>query len=41
MAGNCLAYYVGDISTPNVVTREFGLRQQAMYLRHYRLMEEQ
>lgn len=28
-------YYFADASYPNVITREFGLRQQAMYLKYY------
>lgn len=35
MALNMLAYFNGNISEPNVITREFGFRQQAMYLKYY------
>lgn len=30
-----LRLYMKDASAPNVITREFGLRQQAMYIKHY------
>jgi hypothetical protein len=29
-----LRLYMKDASAPNLITREFGLRQQAMYIKH-------
>ena len=34
MADHCLNF---EIFPPNVLTREYGIRQQAMYLLHYNL----
>lgn len=38
MASLCRDYYNDETNTmfPNVITREFGLRQQAMYLKYYK-----
>jgi len=36
MANNLEIYVNGRNETPNVLTREFGIRQQAMYLKYYK-----
>lgn len=38
MAENALHYYNDDSGDlwPNVMTREYGIRQQAMYLKYYK-----
>lgn len=36
MKEGCLRYYHGESLVPNVVTREFGLRQQLLYLCFYK-----
>ncbi len=36
MAQQAELYYTGVIALPNVVTREYGLRQQLMYLKFYK-----
>jgi len=40
MAENMLAYYEDKIQNPSIITREYGFRQQAMYLKHYRPVNE-
>jgi hypothetical protein len=35
MANNLQAYMNDDLVPPNVLTREYGIRQQAMYLKYY------
>jgi hypothetical protein len=42
MAINAELYYLGDgyYPPPNVLTREFGIRQQAMYLHFYKPDED-
>ena len=30
-----LDMYMKDEAPPNIITREFGLRQQAMYIKYY------
>lgn len=29
------SFYFSDLAAPNVLTREFGIRQQAMYIKFY------
>jgi len=38
MAENARIYYNDDMDelSPNIVTREFGLRQQLMYIKYYK-----
>lgn len=36
MVRNARLYHDGEGLVPNVITREYGLRQQAMYLKYYK-----
>jgi len=36
MAYNAKSFYDLEFLSPNVITREFGLRQHAMYLKYYK-----
>jgi len=40
MSEDMLAYYEDRIQNPSIITREYGFRQQAMYLKHYRPVNE-
>ena len=35
-----LENYINNHSIPNVITRDYGLRQQAMYLKYYISLDE-
>lgn len=40
MKAAMIGYINGDHDIPNAITREFGLRQQAMYIKYYIKLEE-